>query len=146
MEIYQPAQTVQVVSYFVDMEGMIERTREKHYVLEREGEIQKKEIMYLSNQRSSCYKVSKIGLFHYTGDGDGARIIPLNYQDVKLTHIEQVFMEFTTLYFVFKRFRTLGERRQTRKVGLKKMRKTKKKALNVSKPVEICNTNDTNTT
>ena len=134
MDIYQPTQTVQVVSYFVDMEGNIERTRESHHVLEIEGEIQKKEIIYLSNQRSSCYKVSKIGLFHYTEDVS-QNIIPLNYQDIKLSNIEQVFMEYTTLYFIFKRFRTLGERRQTRKVGLKKMRKTKKKALNVSKPV-----------
>lgn len=130
MEEHELLQSVQVVSYFVNQEGKIERISERNHILSREGIIEKQEIIQWGATKPKGFKLSSIGLFHIEDIQNPVAIRsfkPFDFENISLEPSAPIFHDLTTVYFIFTRYSS--GKNQTRKVQLRRNKTTRKQKI-----------------
>lgn len=127
MEERELLQSVQVVSYFVNRMGKIERISERNQVLSREGILEKQELIQWGREKPKGFKLSSMGLFHLKNVDYPVAIRsfePFEFERILLEPSAPVLHDLTTVYFIFTRYSS--GKNQTRKIKLQRNKTTRK--------------------
>lgn len=116
MEECELLQSIQVVSYFVNSEGKVERISERNQTLSREGVLEKQELIKWGQDRPKGFKLSSIGLFHMNDVEASQTIRSIDFERIILEPSISILHDLSTVYFIFTRYSS--GKNKTRKIRL----------------------------
>jgi hypothetical protein len=116
MEECELLQSIQVVSYFVNPEGTIERISERNQPLSKEGVVEKQELIKWVQDRPKGFKLSSMGLFHMNDVDVSKNIHPINFERITMEPSLSMLHDLSTLYLIFTRYSS--GKNKTRKIRL----------------------------
>lgn len=118
MEECELLQSIQVVSYFVNSEGKVERISERNHTLSREGVLEKHELIKWGQDKPKGFKLSSIGLFHMNDVDAFQTIRPIDFERISLEPSISILHDLSTVYFIFTRYSS--GKNKTRKIRLQR--------------------------